>query len=97
MLAKYEGSSQEITPARVSPEMEEKIQIMTRKAFQLLGLVGMARIDYIIQKDVPYLIEANTVPGLSEESILPQQVIESGMTLGEFFELLIKDAINQAN
>jgi D-alanine-D-alanine ligase-like ATP-grasp enzyme len=43
------------------------------------------------------LIEANTVPGLSEESILPQQVIESGMTLGEFFELLIKDAINQAN
>jgi D-alanine-D-alanine ligase len=95
--AKYEGSSQEITPARVSPEMEEKIQIMTRKAFQLLGLVGMARIDYIIQKDVPYLIEANTVPGLSEESILPQQVIESGMTLGEFFELLIKDAINQAN
>ena len=95
--AKYEGSSQEITPARVSQEMAEKIQIMTRTAFQLLGLTGMARIDYIIQNDVPYLIEANTVPGLSEESILPQQVIESGMTLGEFFGLLIKDAINQAN
>lgn len=95
--AKYEGSSQEITPARISPELTAKIQSMTRIAFQLLGLNGMARIDYIIQNDVPYLIEANTVPGLSEESILPQQVKEAGMTLGDFFGLLIQDSLDQAN
>ena len=95
--AKYEGSSQEITPARISTEHTEKIQKMTRTAFQLLGLNGMARIDYIIQNDVPYLIEANTVPGLSEESILPQQVKETGMSLGVFFEILIQDALDQAN
>ncbi|MFT4681053.1 MAG: D-alanine-D-alanine ligase [Granulosicoccus sp.] len=94
--AKYEGSSQEITPARISVELEEKIQAMTRTAFQRLGLNGMARIDYIIQNDVPYLIEANTVPGLSEESILPQQVKEAGMSLGEFFGILIQDALGQA-
>lgn len=95
--AKYEGTSKEITPARISDELTANIQAMTRTAFSLLGLRGMARIDYIIKDDKPYLIEANTVPGLSEESILPQQVREAGMTLGEFFGKLIDDALAQAN
>ncbi|MDP6907974.1 MAG: hypothetical protein QF371_00640 [Flavobacteriales bacterium] len=48
--------------------------------------------DYIIQDGKPFLIEVNTIPGLSEESILPQQVLQAGMTLQEFFGLLIEEA-----
>ena len=95
--AKYEGSSKEITPARISPEMTRKIQKMSKIAFGLLGLKGMARIDYIIKGETPYLIEPNTVPGLSEQSILPQQVKEAGMSLSDFFGKLIDDALDQAN
>lgn len=95
--AKYEGKSQEITPARISNEVTELVQGMSRTAFELLGLKGMARIDFIIKDGTPYLIEVNTIPGLSEESILPQQVKQSGMTLSEFFGKLIDDALAQTN
>lgn len=94
--AKYKGASQEITPARISEELTEQIQAITAKAYDALGLNCMSRIDYIIENDRPFLIEVNTVPGLSEESILPQQIRETGMTLGEFFEILIDEALNQA-
>lgn len=90
--AKYEGKSREITPARISLEMMDRIQETTVKVFRRLGLKGMARIDYIIQDDVPYLIEVNTVPGLSEQSIVPQQVRCAGMTLQQFFGMLMDDA-----
>lgn len=94
--AKYQGASQEITPARISENLTTQIQAITAKAYDALGLNCMSRIDYIIENDRPFLIEVNTVPGLSEESILPQQIRESGMTLGEFFEILIDEALNQA-
>ncbi len=90
--AKYEGASREITPARIDPEIADLIQGTTKKVYQHLRLKGMARIDYIIQGGRPFLIEVNTVPGLSEESILPQQVIHAGMTLQEFFGILIESA-----
>jgi len=95
--AKYEGKSREITPARIGPEMMDCIQETTVKVFRRLGLKGMARIDFIIQDDVPYLIEVNTVPGLSEQSIVPQQVRCTGMTLQHFFGLLIDDAFSTSN
>lgn len=91
--AKYEGKSREITPARISPEMIALIQQTTVKVFDRLGLKGMARIDFIIENDVPYLIEVNTVPGLSEQSIVPQQVRCAGMNLSDFFSILVDEAI----
>lgn len=93
--AKYQGASKEITPARIDPELTAQIQTITRKAYDALGLKCMARIDYIIESGVPFLIEVNTVPGLSKESILPQQIKEAGMTLGKFFGGLIDEALAQ--
>lgn len=90
--AKYEGASNEITPADISPELTKLIQETSRKVFSRLKLKGMSRIDYIVQNDTPYLIEVNTIPGLSEESILPQQVVASGSSLANFFEMLVRDA-----
>ena len=90
--AKYEGASEEITPARIPDSVREQIQETTRRVFIRLKLRGMSRVDYIVQNGVPYLIEVNTIPGLSEESLLPQQVAYSGMSLKEFFGHLVEDA-----
>ena len=92
--AKYEGASEEITPARIDDSVKELIQETTRRVFKRLKLKGMSRLDYIVQDGKPYIIEVNTIPGLSEESILPQQVRYAGMTLEEFFGQLIEGVLN---
>lgn len=90
--AKYEGASKEVTPAEIDPSLAKLIQETTAKVFARLNLRGMSRVDYIVQDGEPYLIEVNTIPGLSEESILPQQVVCAGMTLREFFGVLLEEA-----
>jgi D-alanine-D-alanine ligase len=83
--AKYEGKSQEITPARLDLETTLKIQNTTELIYKMMQLNGMARVDYIIQDGEPFVIEINTVPGLSEESILPQQANAAGISMKDFF------------
>lgn len=90
--AKYEGASKEVTPAEIEPSLARLMQETTAKVFARLNLRGMSRVDYIVQDGKPFLIEVNTIPGLSEESILPQQVVCAGMTLREFFGILIEEA-----
>ena len=93
--AKYLGKSDEITPARISEEETLAVQTEAIKAYGNLNLKGIARADFIIQDGVPFFIEINTTPGLSEESIVPKQVKEAGMTLTEFFGILVEEAINE--
>ncbi len=95
--AKYNGKSQEITPARISKDVAKKVAEKTKEIYQLLGLDGIARIDYIIQQGQPYVIEANTVPGLSEESIIPQQAKQLGISLKELFTAAVKHALKKVN
>ena len=83
--AKYEGKSKEITPANLSKKIANKVSEQTKKVYQLLNLDGIARIDFIIVNDEPVVIEANTVPGLSKESIIPQQAQCAGISLTELF------------
>ena len=83
--AKYEGKSKEITPARISDDMAKKVSERTVEIYQLLELNGIARVDFIIMNNEPYIIEVNTVPGLSEESIIPQQAHCHGILLSELF------------
>ena len=89
--AKYEGKSQEITPARVSDENKDQVQSISKNIYRILNLHGMVRMDYIIEKKQPFLIEINTIPGLSEESIIPQQAQCYGMSLKELFSLSIEN------
>jgi D-alanine-D-alanine ligase len=93
--AKYKGESEEITPARISPEMMKEIQSITSQAYRLLNLKGLARIDFIIQDNAPHLIEVNTVPGLSEQSIIPQQARCVGISLQDLFGNMILDALQR--
>ena len=91
--AKYEGKSDEITPARISEDIRDDCWRLTKMIYELLDCKGIARLDYFIKEDQLYLIEVNTIPGLSEVSLVPQQVVEHGMSLQEFFEIQIKEAL----
>ena len=91
--AKYEGKSQEITPARISNDLANKIAYRTKEIYRLLKLNGIARIDFIIQKNEPYIIEANTVPGLSDESIIPKQAACAGISLKDLFQMAVRHAM----
>lgn len=88
--AKYEGKSKEITPARLNEEISKSVSELTKKTYKLLNLDGIARIDFMIVKNQPFIIEANTVPGLSEESIIPQQAKCAGIKLSDLFNQSIQ-------
>lgn len=92
--AKYEGKSQEITPARISEAATKAVKKEAKKIYQLLNMKGVTRSDFIIQDGIPYFIEINTTPGLSTESIIPKQAREAGMTLTEFFGILIEESLS---
>lgn len=71
--AKYEGQSDEVTPANVSPEETDSMQQLAESVYLELDCAGMARVDMILMDGIPRVIEINTVPGFSAASIVPQQ------------------------
>ena len=88
--AKYLGASKEITPARLSSKQEEEVQKVAAQIYDKLKLKGLSRADFIIVDDTAFFIELNMVPGLSAESILPQQAREAGISLEQLFESCIE-------
>ncbi|MEN8138202.1 MAG: D-alanine--D-alanine ligase [Bacteroidota bacterium] len=93
--AKYEGASDEITPARISEEDRKTVTEAALKVYKALDIKGFSRAEYIIKEGIPYFIEINTIPGLTEESILPQQAKAAGISLTELFESSINEALNR--
>jgi D-alanine-D-alanine ligase len=81
--AKYEGDSEEITPARISDEQTAECQRLTEQIYTLLNCRGLVRIDYLVKEGVFYFIEANTTPGFSRESIIPQQIRAAGLDINQ--------------
>ncbi|HWB63320.1 MAG TPA: D-alanine--D-alanine ligase [Chitinophagales bacterium] len=94
--AKYEGESKEITPAEISPELTRKIQETSAFIYKKLGFKGLCRIDYIIKNGEHYMLEVNSIPGLSEESIIPQQARVAGISLPDLFSITIEEALAAA-
>lgn len=91
--AKYQGQSQEITPARISEDLAQRVRKEAKRIYEILKLKGLSRSEFIFKDDEPYLLEVNTVPGLTEESILPQQARAAGITLPMLFENAILEAM----
>lgn len=91
--AKYEGASEEVTPAKVDEAIAEKIRAAAKKAYAVFNCHGVVRIDFIYNSadNNPYMLEINTVPGQSEASIVPQQVKAMGWSLQEFYSALIEE------
>lgn len=93
--AKYEGAVEEITPARISKELTDKIQALTKKIYDLVGAKGIIRADYIISDNIPFLLEVNTTPGMTETSFIPQQVAVAGKSMREVLTAIIEDELNK--
>lgn len=90
--AKYLGASDEITPARVSEDIEVEVKRVSALLYRHLECKGVVRFDYIINKKGVFFLEVNTVPGMSKESIVPQQLREYGLSLEDFITTLIEES-----
>ncbi len=93
--AKYEGKSEEITPARLVESQYQALRISAEKVYTALGMKGMSRSDFIFVGDVPHFLEINTVPGLTEESLLPQQAKHAGISLKDLFGNALLEAMEK--
>ena len=91
--AKYDPKlTDEITPARISAEETKIVQENSSFIYDLLNCKGIVRIDFIIKNKIPYFLEANSIPGMSAESIVPKQIQTIGKTLTEILTEIIEDS-----
>ena len=93
--AKYQGFSNEITPADLPEAIRKEVNRLTLIAYKRLNCRGVVRIDFIVKGETPYMIEINTIPGMSSHSIIPQQAATMGMSLTELFNLIIDETSNK--
>ncbi len=91
--AKYLGKSQEITPARISDELTQKVGEIAQRAYKALKMKGFSRSEFIIVNGEPHMLEMNTIPGLTTESLLPQQAQTAGISLEDLFTNAIELAL----
>ena len=93
--AKYKGQVQEITPARISDALTERVHKLTSAIYDILGCKGIVRIDYIISEgDVINLLEVNTTPGMTATSFIPQQIAAAGMDIKDVMTEIIENELN---
>ncbi|CAM3198475.1 D-alanine--D-alanine ligase [Empedobacter stercoris] len=93
--AKYNGLSDEITPARLTPEVEQRVREVAAKAYKCINMSGFSRSEYIIVNGEPHFIEMNTLPGFSPASIFPQQAAYAGIALEDLMDSEIEIALNR--
>lgn len=93
--AKYQGKSKEVTPAECSQETADKVRKAAAGIYSVFNCRGVVRMDFIFNDEnkLPYLLEINTVPGQSAASIVPQQVAAMGVSLTDFYTMLIEEAL----
>ncbi len=99
--AKYNGSVDEITPARISDELRDRVQALTSAIYDILGCSGIIRIDYIVthvedngrQRERINMLEINTTPGMTATSFIPQQVRAAGLDIKDVLTEIIEDKL----
>lgn len=87
--AKYEGKSQEITPAQIPNKWKQLVEHWAKSIYVTLDLKGVVRSEFIFVNGIPHLLEVNTVPGITRKSIIPKQVEAMGIKLSQFFSYLL--------
>ena len=96
--AKYStGKTNEVTPAEIPDEVRDRIQTQATAIFKLFQCQYFVRIDFIwnTEKYQIYFLEVNTMPGQSDASILPQQIVQYGMSLPEFYDKMLRLALDR--
>ncbi|WP_291563015.1 D-alanine--D-alanine ligase [Bacteroides sp.] len=96
--AKYKGEVTEITPARLSPELTERVKKLTSAIYDILGCKGIVRIDYIITEGEKInMLEINTTPGMTATSFIPQQVKAAGLDIKNVMTDIIEEGLSKSN
>lgn len=92
--AKYtEGKADEITPARIKKELEQKCVDLACKIYDLTDSSGIIRVDFIIKGNQIYFLELNSIPGMTRESIIPKQVATLELRMEHLLQQVIDDAL----
>jgi D-alanine-D-alanine ligase len=90
--AKYTpGRSDEVTPADMPANVTNEIQRLSSLIYDLLGCKGIVRVDFIVVNQAPYFLEINTVPGMTEESLVPKQALVAGISLDELYSMVVEE------
>ena len=90
--AKYNGESDEITPARIPDELRDRVQKLTSAIYDILGASGIIRVDYIITEGEKInLLEVNTTPGMTATSFIPQQVRAANLDIKDVMTDIIEN------
>jgi D-alanine-D-alanine ligase len=94
--AKYtQGQAEEIIPAPIEDELLERVKEASMEVYDMLQLSGLARVDYIFSNDELYFLEVNTIPGMSDASIVPRMLKATGIDPGRFYFDLLLEAQNR--
>lgn len=94
--AKYDPTkSDEIIPARISPELTNRIKILSSMIYDILRCEGIIRVDYIVREDEIFMLEVNTTPGMTSNSFVPKMVRAMGGTLREVLTKIIDNKLNR--
>lgn len=87
------GGAKHVYDLPISVEARERLTSYSKRICKIVGIGGVARLDYIVKDETPYLLEINSIPGMTAESLVPDEVRHAGRDFGEFLEDLIKDAL----
>ena len=91
--AKYEGKHKEVTPANINLDLENKLKTEAKKIYKVLNLSGFSRVDFIVENQLPYFLEINTTPGMTEHSIFPKQVRFNNLNMTDLFTEMIQNSL----
>jgi D-alanine-D-alanine ligase len=90
--AKYTpGKSDEVTPADMPADVTNEIQKLSSRIYDLLGCRGIVRVDFIVIEKSPFFLEINTIPGMTEESLIPKQAKAAGIAQGDLYSMVLED------
>jgi len=87
------GGAKHIYDLPISDYASEKLTFYSKRICKIVGVGGVARLDYIVKDETPYLLEINSIPGMTAESLVPDEVRQAGQDFGQFLEDLIRDAL----
>ncbi len=91
---KYQpGATMEICPADITPQLKKELERCTRTVFKALGLGAYARVDFMVDDNGVYCLEANTTPGMTPTSLLPQEAAAAGMDFPALLETIIAESM----
>jgi D-alanine-D-alanine ligase len=90
--AKYtHGKSDEVTPAEMPDAVTAEVQDLSSRIYDLLGCRGIVRVDFIVIDSKPFFLEINTIPGMTEESLVPKQAAAAGISTEELYSMIVED------